>query len=196
MPMNGIEKVAERIRADAQEEANAVKLRASETAEALRREAERDARAKQEQLLHEADAEAEALYARLVAASDTEAKKSALAVKQELLNEVFAKAVGKLRTLPDAKYVALLAALAVKASETGSEQIILNPADRAKFGEAVVAEANRTSGKALTLSEETRPIVGGLILSQGRIEVNCTLDTLAAQRRSALSIEAAKLLFD
>ena len=99
------------------------------------------------------------------------------------------------KCLPDAEYIALLAALAVKASETGSEQIILNPADRAKFGKAVAAEANRISGKALTLSEETRPIVGGLILSQGRIEVNCTLDTLAAQSRSVLSIEAAKLLF-
>ena len=196
MPMNGIEKVAERIRADAQEEANAVKLRASETAAALRKEAEQDARAKKEQLIREADAEAEALYARLVAASDTEAKKSALAVKQELLSEAFSKAVEKLRSLPDAEYVALLTALAVKASETGSEQIILNPADRAKFGEAVAAEANRISGKALTLSEETRPIVGGLILSQGRIELSCTLDTLAAQSRSALSIEAAKLLFD
>lgn len=196
MPMNGIEKVAERIRSDAQEEANAVKLRASETAAALRKEAEQDARAKKEQLLREADAEAEALYARLVAASDTEAKKSALAVKQELLSEAFSKAVEELRNLPDAEYIALLAALAVKASETGSEQIILNPTDRAKFGDAVVLEANRISGKALTLSEETRPIVGGLILSQGRIEVNCTLDTLAAQSRSALSVEAAKLLFE
>lgn len=193
--MNGIEKVAERIRSDAQEEANAVKLRASEAASALRQEAEAEARAKKEQLIREADTEAEALYARLVAASDTEARKSALAVKQELLNEAFVKAVDKLRALPDAKYVSLLASLAVKASETGSEQIILNPADRAKFGDAVVLEANRISGKALTLSEETRPIVGGLILSQGRIEVNCTLDTLAAQSRSALSIEAAKLLF-
>ena len=60
--------------------------------------------------------------------------------------------------------------------------------------DAIVAEA-RKAGKQLSLSEETRPIVGGLILSQGRIEVNCALDTLAAQRRSELSGEAARLLF-
>ena len=53
----------------------------------------------------------------------------------------------------------------------------------------------RISGKQLGLSEETRPIVGGLILSQGKIEVNCALDTLAALRRSELSAEAAGLLF-
>lgn len=194
--MNGIEKVAERIRADAQEEAKAIQQEASETAAGERQRAENEARALKDRLIQEADADAEALYARLVAASDTEAKKSALAVKQELLNEAFQKAVEKLRALPEAKYVKLLASLAAKASETGSEQIILNPADRAAYGEAIMAEANRISGKALTLSEETRSIVGGLILSQGRIEVNCTLDTLASQSRSALSIQAAKLLFE
>ena len=93
------------------------------------------------------------------------------------------------------RYVKLLASLAVKASETGREQIILNPRDREACGEAVVAEANRISGKQLSLSEETRPIVGGLILTQGKIEVNCALDTLAALRRNELSSEAAGLLF-
>ena len=194
--MNGIEKVAERIRSDALEEANAIKLEASTTAAEERQEADQEARALKERLIREAEKDASALYDRLVAASDTEAKKSALAVKQALLNEAFSKAVEKLRAMPGADYVKFLASLAAKASETGTEQIILNPADRAEYGEAIVSEACRLSGKSLTLSEETRPIVGGLILSQGRIEINCTLDTLAAQSRSALSVRAAKLLFE
>ena len=93
------------------------------------------------------------------------------------------------------RYVQFLSALAVRASETGTETVILNPEDRAAFGQEIVAEANRLSGKSLSLSEETRPLVGGLILSQGRIEVNCALDTLAGLRRSDLSAGAAGMLF-
>ena len=193
--MNGIEKIAGRILSDAQAEAEAVRQEAEASANEVRQQAQRDAAAMKAQLIREGEAEADALYARLVASADTDAKKSALSVKQELLNKAFALAVDKLRALPEADYIRLLASLADKASETGSEQVILNADDREKFGEAVVKAANAISGKTLILSEETRPIVGGLILSQGRIEINCTLDTLAAQSRTELSVEAAKRLF-
>ena len=193
--MNGIEKIAGRIISDARAEADAVRQEAEASANEVRQQAQRDAAALKAQLIQEGSAEAEALYARLVASAGTDAKKSALAVKQDILEQAFALAVTKLRALPEEKYVRLLASLADRASETGKEQLILNADDRAKYGEAIVKQANAISGRSLTLSEETRPIVGGLILSQGRIEVNCTLDALAAQSRTELSAEAAKRLF-
>ena len=193
--MNGIEKIAARILQDAQAEADAVRQEAERRASDVRQDAAHDAEALKAKLIREGDAEASSLYARLIAAADTDAKKSALAVKQEILGKAFELAVEKLRALPEKEYIRLLAALADSASETGSEQIILNPDDRAKFGAAIVKQANAISGKALSLAEESRPIVAGLILSQGRIEVNCTLDALAAQSRNALSAEAAKRLF-
>ncbi len=48
----------------------------------------------------------------------------------------------------------------------------------------------------LTLSEETRPMDGGFILSDGATEVNCTFDTLIRLQRSALAGQVAKVLFD
>ena len=193
--MNGIEKIAERILSDARAEADAVRQEAEASANEVRQQAEQDAAALKAQLIREGTAEADALYARLVASADTDAKKSALAVKQEMLGRAFALAVEKLRSLPEQDYVRLLASLADQASETGTEQIILNAEDREKYGEAIVKQANALSGRTLTLSEETRPIVGGLILTQGRIEMNCTLDALAARSRTELSAEAARLLF-
>lgn len=194
--MNGIDKVADRIVSDAQQEAAALKAETEEKAAALRAQADRDAAELRETLRSQGEAAAEKQYALLVAAGETEAKKETLRVKQELLGDVFRRAVSCLRAKPEGDYVKLLASLAVRASETGTEQIILNPEDRERFGQAVVAEANRLGGKQLSLAEETRPIVGGLILTQGRIEVNCALDTLAELRRSELSGEAARLLFD
>ena len=48
----------------------------------------------------------------------------------------------------------------------------------------------------LTLAEETRPMSGGFILSDGAVEVNCTFDTLIRLQRGALAGEVAKVLFD
>ena len=192
--MNGIDKVAARIVSDAQQEASALKAEAQARAAEMKDAADKHAAELRKTLLAESEADAEKQYALLVAAAETEAKKETLRVKQELLSQAFDRALMLLRSLDDARYVRLLSELAQKASETGSEEIILNPEDRAKYGGALMA-ALKDAGLKLTLSEETRPIVGGLILSQGRIEVNCALDTLAALHKSELAGEAAGLLF-
>lgn len=192
--MNGIEKVAARIVSDAQQEAAAMKAETQARASELKDAADRHAAEMRKTLLAENEAEAEKQFSLLVASAETDAKKETLRVKQEILTEAFDRAVLYLRNLDEGRYVRLLSELARKASETGSEAIILNPEDRAKYGGALMEEL-RQGGSALTLSEETRPIIGGLILSQGRIEVNCALDRLAELHRNELAGEAARLLF-
>lgn len=48
----------------------------------------------------------------------------------------------------------------------------------------------------LTLSEQTRPMRGGFILSDGDVEVNCAFETLVRLQRGEISGEVAKALFD
>ena len=48
----------------------------------------------------------------------------------------------------------------------------------------------------LTLAEETRPIKGGIILSDVDVETNCTFETLVRLQRENISSEVAKILFD
>jgi len=195
MAMEGMDKITARIRADAQAESDQLAAEAEAKVRVLRMQAEQEAKQIYDRLAAEGDAEAEKQYSLQVAAADTQARKATLALKQEMLTEVFRAAVKKLRAMDGKDYIAFLARLAVRASETGTEAVILNAADRDAYGAKIVAEANRISGKKLVLSEETRPLSGGLVLSQGRIEVNCSLDTLAEQQRSTLSAEAAKRLF-
>ena len=47
----------------------------------------------------------------------------------------------------------------------------------------------------LTLSQETRPIRGGFVLSDGQVEVNCAFETLVRMQRETLEKEVADLLF-
>ena len=48
----------------------------------------------------------------------------------------------------------------------------------------------------LTLAEGTRPIKGGLILSDGDVETNCSFEALIRANRDGLAAEVAKALFN
>lgn len=228
--MNGIEKITERIEGDAQREIDAVLNAARGEAEGITERYQAQAGRESADLVARGEKAAAERVERLGSVAQLEARKLALAAKQEMLDRAFELALQKLCTLPDEEYIDLLAALTVKAAQSGKEQVIFSRKDRSRVGKAVVTRANEmlakqvapklpdelTDTKAgaildrvvtgasailagtgmLTLAEETRPIRGGVILSDGDVEVNCTFETLVRLQREAMSGEVAKALFD
>ena len=126
--------------------------------------------------------------------SRMEARKSVLAVKQEMVAKSFELAKEKIVSLPAEEYVAFLAGLAEKAGSAGDEQIILSARDRAAVGEALLKAVN-AGGKHLSLSDETRDIAGGMILRSGNVETNCSVDLLMEMCRGELAGKVADVLF-
>ena len=125
-----------------------------------------------------------------------QARRDILATKQELIGRAFDLALEKLLELPEKEYVALLADLAVKASSTKKEAVIFSQKDRTRYGKTVVTQANeKLGGGHLTLSEQTRPIKGGLILQDSQVETNCSFEVLIHLQRNTLSAEVAQVLF-
>ena len=113
-----------------------------------------------------------------------------------MVSKSFDKSQALLTALPEEKYVAFLAALAAKASVTGDEEIVLNARDREAVGEAVVKAANeKLGGGKLTLSDRSGEFAGGLILSRGNVEANCTVELLVELCRGEMSAEIADMLF-
>lgn len=52
------------------------------------------------------------------------------------------------------------------------------------------------TGTGLVLSDETRNIMGGFIMVDGDVEINCTFETLVRLQREKLEKEVAQVLFD
>ena len=127
--------------------------------------------------------------------SRREARKSTLAVKQEMVSKSFEMALEQITSLPEEQYIAFLKRLAMQASSTGDEEILLNARDREKIGEKLLAAVNAEPGKSLTLSDETREIAGGLILRRGNVEANSSAELLVDLTRSELSSKLANVLF-
>lgn len=198
--MDGIEKITGRIIGDAEQESARVLEGARHDAEEIVRSFEKLCEQARRDILERGRLEAEEHAARLIGAARQEARKHMLSGKQTLLDRAFDAALERLLGLPEEQYVDLLARLAVRASRNGSEQVIFNLSDRARFGKKAVIEANRLleSEKrpaALTLSEQTRPIKGGLVLADGKIEMNCTLETILRTLRTDAAADVAGILF-
>jgi len=146
---------------------------------AIRDRAGREAQAGRQRVLSEARLRARAILAH---------------TRRAVLDEVFEAARAKLLADRSPEYrERLLRVLSAMARGTG--QVILSPADRQNLGAWLVAQANARSGASLQLSEETRPLLGGLVLVTGPVEVNVSLDAILAQIREDLEPQVARVLF-
>ena len=195
--MNGIEKITARIEEDSRLENDALLSQARAQAAEVTAKYQAEAKAAADEVLAQGRKAAEERGRHLDSTAQMECRKAVLCAKQDVIEEAFQLAHKKLLELPQDQYVALLAGLAAQASVTGKEKLIFSADDRAKAGKAVVDAANgKLAAGALTLADETRPMDGGFILSDGAVEVNCTFDTLIRLQRGALAGEVAKVLFD
>ena len=227
--MDGMEKIAARIRADAEEEIARLNEQTRQTVQEILGKYEAQGAQESEAILARGRAAADERLERLSGAVALERRKLELETKQQLLEEAFSLALDKLCALPEQECVALLADMAVRAATTGREELIFSAQDRERIGKQVVAAANAklveqaapeltgsisqtkvgalldkvvkntaaivTGAGQLTLSEQTRPIRGGFILSDGAVEVNCAFETLVRMQREGLERQVAELLF-
>ena len=199
--MNNIKKITDRILSDARQEIRVLEAETKAKCDQIKADGKAAAQDAYGQLFKKGTADAVLRLERLGSMAQLEAKKQVLREKQVLIGEAFDRAVELMRTLPDAEYIKLVAYLAANAAVTGCEKVIFSPEDREKFGSAVVEKANavrrgKNQKAALTLAEETRPMTGGAVLSDGEVELNCSLDVLVNAEKSELAGEVAKILFD
>ena len=227
--MDGMEKIAARIREDADREIARMNRETDEQIAALQAQAQAQMDKERADILSRGERAAAERLERLKSAAQMERRKLELSAKQEVLDEAFRKALEQLCSLPDQEYIQLLTALALRAASTGREQLIFSQKDRNRIGKAVVVAANEAMVKQvapelpdsladskvgaflgkvvnsaaaqitgtglLTLSEETRPIQGGFILTDGPVEVNCSFEAMLRLQREQLEKPAAEILF-
>lgn len=132
----------------------------------------------------------------LVSAAQMEGRKTILAAKQTVMEQVYDKALEKLLSLPRTQYIEVLAALLAQASPEGRGEAIFSAADRETAGQAAVDAANAKTGGHLMISAETAPIRGGFLLRQGSVEVNCAFETLVRLQKTETAGLVARKLFD
>ena len=192
--MKGTEKIIAHIEEDARKQAEAILSAAQKKCDGVRARYEEKASELYSTKIRDGVKSCQDQEDGALRISRMEARKSVLAVKQEMVAKSFELAKDKIVSLPAEEYVAFLAGLAEKAGAAGDEQIILSARDRTAVGEALLKAVN-AGGKHLSLSDETRDIAGGLILRSGNVETNCSVDLLMEMCRGELAGKVADVLF-
>ena len=199
--MIGIEKILAHIQSESDNECKAIEDSAAEENKRILAESKKAEQDEYRDLIDTGTKEAEQRIERLNSLAVLESKKRVLMTQQEMVAEAFNHAAKTILGLPEREYIQFLVKLACSASLTGSETVILSQSDLGRFGKEVLDASNSAlsaAGKtaSLTLSEKTADIGGGLILSGGDIEVNCSIEALLAEHKNELSPKIASVLFD
>lgn len=219
--MTGVEKITDRIAADAAKEAQATLGAAEVECRKLAEEYGNRTIGERDRVAERAQAEGQRMIERAKSTADMNHRAVLLAAKSALIDEVYEKARVKILDTDFGKYRELLTALLVSAllelaqSEEASAalgdetepydriEVLFNHDDREKYGAAVVAEVRRRNERRigtarlekLCLSEDTAAIDGGLVIRYGNIETNCSLSVLLAEMRRETEGKVASILF-
>ena len=195
--MKGIEKITARIAADAEKEIAAVREAADSRIAQIRAGYEKKADEAYQEHLRTGLRDAEQYASRIERTAQLEAKKEVLGLRQEMVSEAFRLAEKKLTEMPEAQYIEYLTRKACETGFSGEAQLVMSEKDKAAVGQKVADAVNAACAEGkVTLAEETREMLGGFILRQGNVEVNCTVDILLELIRGEAAAEVAKVLFE
>jgi len=198
--MDGINKITERIESETRGEIEALQAVTAEKCREIKDNYNNMAQDEYWKLINAGTKECEMQVQRLAGTAAMEVKKSILTMKQEAVARVFGEAVTELCNMPEDKYVDFLARQAASAVSTGLEELVFNARDKASCAKSVTKAANELLKKRgllpkLTVCDKTGSFRGGLMVRQGDIEMNCTVEKLVELSKSELSTQIAGLLF-
>lgn len=191
-------RILEQIRKDAAAEAEAILEAAREKAGQLKAETDAALAERREKLLLQAKAQAAEAGLRAQRMDDLEDRKNTLALKRELLDRAFARALELLEASPPTEARRFFRER-LMASARGDETLLLGSVNSAWMDDGFLREVNgelslRGLQGGLRLSEEGTGGMG-FALVRGGARMECTFGALLEASRLLLEPDAADLLF-
>lgn len=187
--------ITEKIRKDAEREAEEIIAKANAQAEEMRRRASEENDALRSGFERRYEAERPEIFRRREVVAGLDVKKMMLQARRDIINDVYAAALTKLKDLGREEYLDFCATLLNGAVSSGEETIRVGTGEK-YIDAAWVASYNEKSGCKLVLSEErVSGISGGFILEDGRIGVNCSWDMLIQIAQEKYEADIIKRLF-
>lgn len=195
-----LEDILRKIKQDADDEAAAILAEARSRHDQILAEGRARAEAAAERIRSAGVIAAEEARRRELATASVEIRRLVLSAKQQVLEQVFAAALARLADLEEEPYRQLLGDLALRATASGKEQVLVSPRDRARLDDSWLAQVNsrlkeRGLPAELKFADQTRDLQGGLILKAGDIETNCSFERTLALLQDSIEPEIAAMLF-
>ncbi len=190
--MNGLDRIIEEITRDADDEANRIIEDARNAARRVTEKADEKAEAIKTDALGRAELEYKRVLARARSAGEITKKSALLREKQKIINSILKDAHVKIIAMDNDEYFAFLTRLLKKYASRKDGEIIFSERDLKRVTDEFAAAAKE---KGLRISDKTRAIDGGFILSYGEVEENCSIEALMDSEKERLHDKVNGFLF-
>lgn len=201
--MSGVDKIIQKITEDAKAQSAENLEIAQAKADSLLQAGQEQAKAKKAAAMAAAKEEGQDLIKRQEAVSDLELRKQVLAMKREMLDQVFARAKEEIQEIGEEDYQRLMTRLLVECAKAQADgAITISKRDKGLLGKPdyvkeaekqLAAEGLETKIKVDGTDES---ISGGFLYHAGGMQMDCTLTAVVSQKREALETGVNQILFE
>ncbi|NLD04875.1 MAG: hypothetical protein GX672_03120 [Synergistaceae bacterium] len=186
--------ITEKIRSDAQREADEVLAKARAKAELTAQRAEEEIDSIKSGFIRRFEVERPEIFRRREIVANLDVKKMMLQSSRNLIQDVYDLSLEKMRMMDRDDYVKLCEALLKCAISTKKEEIQITGKEK-YLDQAWLDGFNQENGTELVFSENKPDIAGGFILTRGKIGTNCSWDMLIQIAQEKQESDVVKRLF-
>ena len=186
--------ITEKIRSDAQREADEILAKARAKAELTSQRAEEEIDSIKSGFIRRFEVERPEIFRRREIVANLDVKRMMLQSRRDLIHDVYNISLEKMRMIDRDDYVKLCEALLKCAATTKKEEIQVSR-DEKYLDQAWLDGFNKENGTELVFSEDKPDIAGGFILTRGKISTNCSWDMLVQVAQEKQESDVVKRLF-
>ena len=131
---------------------------------------------------------------------ELEMRKDILSAKQQSIGEVFDKALERMDNLDNSRYEKVIYDMLMDSAESGEEELVMSESRKSKLSSDFISKVNKALeavGKKgnIKLSDETRNISGGFILTSQGVEINNSFESVIRLYRDEIEPKVAEIFF-
>ena len=196
--MTGLDKIVNLIDVEASAAADEIINSAELDAQKIIAQARVNAENTANLIIKKAEDKAEFILNRAASLANLKEREMILDSKREQIDYILDETKKFLRSLSVEEYFEFILKLCKKYISHSKGKIIFSSADLKRIPQDFQSNLSRVAksvGGELTVSEQTRDINGGFILSYGNIEENCSFDALFESNFDLLSDKVNEILF-
>jgi len=198
--LTGVEKIKERILADAEQKAAEIIADAKKQAEEIISKAKAEAVRRSEEIHKQSENEANQRKRIVNSMTELEIRKNVLATKQEVIEKVFDEVLNRLNALKGKELEEILFPMLMASVESGDEEVIVSEQDMSKISSEFIEKVNaalKKKGKKgeLKLTSGKIHSTGGFILKGKGVEINNSFEALLRMKRDEIESIVAESLF-
>lgn len=184
--MNGLERIIRDISAEAEREASELLEVASESTAKIAAEAERERVGTEKEFTQKTREECARLAGSIEATAAADGRETVLSARARAAEEILKYVRQTLENATDDEYFDFFLKLVKKNSEEGDGVMLLSKRDFERLPPDFEERVNKNARGRLTLAENTDNEDLGFILRYGKIDVNCSFDSLFNEKKNEL----------